>query len=118
MYYAISYWKEHGKRVDHETLDVVESHLQRAVKADPKCSDAYLQLGVLNASRGNFNAASDFYREAITADSQSTEAHYRLGVAYDRLGEREKAADEFKIHDELKKKQAAMVDEQRKEVKQ
>lgn len=118
LYYAISYWKEHGKRVDRETLDVVESHLQRAVKADPNCSDAYLQLGVLNASRGNFNAASEFYREAIAADAQSTEAHYRLGVAYDRLGEREKAADEFKVHDELKKKQAAVVDEQRKEVKQ
>jgi Flp pilus assembly protein TadD len=118
LYYAISYWKEHGKRVDPEILDVVESHLQRVVKADPKCSEAYLQLGVLNASRGDFKAASDFYRQAIAADEESTEAHYRLGVAYDRLGEREMATDEFRIHDELKKKQAAEVDAQRKEVKQ
>jgi len=118
LYYAISYWKEHGKRVDPETLDVVETHLQRAVKVDPKCSEAYLQLGVLNASRADFKTASEYYRQAIAADAQSTEAHYRLGVAYDRLGEREKAADEFRIHDELKKKQAAVVDEQRKEVKQ
>jgi tetratricopeptide (TPR) repeat protein len=118
LYYAMSYWKEHGRRVDTETLAVVESYLQRAVKADPKCSDAYLDLGILNASRTNFKAASEFYRQAIAADAQSTEAHYRLGVAYDRLGDREKAADEFRLHDELEKKQAAAVDEQRKEVKQ
>ena len=47
-----------------------------------------------------------------------TEAHYRLGIAYDRLGEKDKAADEFRLHDELEKEQAAVVNRQRKEVKQ
>lgn len=118
LYYATSYWKEHGKRVDPETLDVVQKHLRAAVKLDPQCSDAYLQLGILEASRADFKSASEFYRQAIAADAQSTEAHYRLGVAYDHLGEKEKAAEEFRIHDELNKKQAALVDQQRKEVKQ
>lgn len=118
LYYATSYWKEHGKRLDPETLGVVRKHLEAAAKLDPRCSDAYLQLGVLEASRANFKSASEFYRQAIAADAQSTEAHYRLGVAYDHLGEKEKAAEEFRVHDELKKKQAALVDQQRKEVKQ
>ncbi len=118
LYYAMSYWKEHGKRIDPATLGVVESHLQRALKADPKCSDAFLQLGIIEASRGDFKTAVDYYRRAIETDAQSTEAHYRLGVAYDRLGEKAKAGDEFRLHEELKKKQAATVNEQRKEVKQ
>jgi len=118
LYYAMSYWKEHGKRVDADTVDVVRKHLQAAVRLDPGCSDAYLQLGVLEASRADFRSASEFYRQAIAANEQSTEAHYRLGVAYDHLGEKEKAAGEFKLHDELEKKQAAVVDQQRKEVKQ
>jgi hypothetical protein len=47
-----------------------------------------------------------------------TEAHYRLGVTYERLGEREKAEREFQIHDELQKRQAAAVEQERRDVKQ
>jgi Flp pilus assembly protein TadD len=118
LYYAMTYWKEHGKRVDEETSAVVEKYLENATKADPKCSQAYLQLGILRASRSDFGAASGFYRQAIDAEPQSSEAHYRLGVAYDRLGAKEKAAEEFRLHDELEKRQAAAVDQQRREVKQ
>jgi len=118
LYYAISYWKEHGKRVDAGTIKRVQTYLNRAVNADPQCSDAYLQLGVLEASRADFKTASEFYRKAIAADQRSTEAHYRLGVAYDRLGEKDKAAAEFRLHGELEKQHAASVDLQRREVKQ
>ena len=118
LYYATSYWKEHGRRIDAETVSIVETYLNRAVKADPKCSEAHLQLGKLKASRGDFASASESYRRAIDSDPQSTEAHYRLGVAYDRLGQKDHAAEEFRLHDELEKEHAAAVDRQRKEVKQ
>jgi tetratricopeptide (TPR) repeat protein len=118
FYYGMSYWKERGKRVDGQTFGQVETYLNRALAADPKCSSAYLQLGILRASRADFKAASEFYQKAIAADPQSTEAHYRLGTAYDRLGERAKAAEEFKLHDQLEREQASVVDRQRKEVKQ
>jgi Flp pilus assembly protein TadD len=118
LYYGLSYWKEHGKRVDAETSERVKAYLNRAVKEDPKCSDAYLQLGILEASRADYVAASEFYLKAITADPQSTEAHYRLAVAYDRMGRRDKAAEEFKRHDELEKQHAEIVQRQRKEIKQ
>jgi Flp pilus assembly protein TadD len=117
-FYAMAYWKEHGKKADPETLQRVETYLNKAVQADPQCSSAYLQLGVLRASQADFKAASTLYQRAIAADPQSTEAHYRLGVAYDRLGEKAMAGDEFRRHDELEKQQAAEVDRQRKEVKQ
>jgi tetratricopeptide (TPR) repeat protein len=118
LYYAMSYWKEHGKRVDAETSEHVKSYLERAVAEDPNCSDAYLQMGVLEASRADFKTASEFYRKAIAANPVSSEAHYRLGVAYDRLKEKDRAAEEFRLHDELERQQAATVDRQRKEVKQ
>jgi lipopolysaccharide biosynthesis regulator YciM len=117
-YYAMAYWKQHGKGTDAETLRQVEIFLNKAVDADAKCSNAYLQLGVIQASRADFPGAAEYYRKAIDADSLSTEAHYRLGVAYDRQGEKDKAAEEFRIHDELEKQQAAAVDRQRREVKQ
>ena len=118
LYYAMSYWKEHNRSVDSDTTSVVRHYLEQALKVDDKCSEAYLQLGILEASRADFRQAADLYQRAIASDPQSTEAHYRLGVAYDRLGERQRAAEEFKLHDDLEKKQAAAVNEQRKEVKQ
>ena len=92
--------------------------LTKAVTIDPKCSSAYLQLGVLEASHHDFEKAIGYYSKAIEADPQMSEAHYRLGVAYDRIGEKTKAAQEFKAHDEIEKQQAATVERQRREVKQ
>lgn len=117
-YYAMAYWKQHGKSAEPQVLEHVEKFLSKAVEADAKCSSAYLQLGVIRASQSDFHKAADYYQKALDADPLSTEAHYRLGVAYDRLGERAKAAEEFRLHDELEKKQAAAVDRQRREVKQ
>ncbi len=117
-YYAMAYWKQHAKSTDAETTRRVETLLTKAVEDDPKCSSAYLQLGVIQASKSDFQRASVYYHKAIEADSQSAEAHFRLGVAYDRLGEKDKAAQEFKLHDDLQKAKAAAVDRQRREVKQ
>ena len=117
-YYAMAYWKQHGKRSDAEIVSHVQTYLANAIKADPKCSSAYLQLGVIRASQSAYRDAADFYAKAIEADPHSSEAHYRLGVAYDRLGEKDKAAQEFTVHDELERQQAAAVDRQRREVKQ
>ena len=95
-----------------------EKLLSRAVEIDQQCAPAYLQLGILAYSRHAPNQAIDYYQQAIKADPQSGEAHYRLGVAYDRMGEPEKAAHEFQLHDEIEKQQAAEVERQRREVKQ
>jgi tetratricopeptide (TPR) repeat protein len=96
----------------------VEALLTRAVTIDAKCGDGYLQLGILYSSQRNFQKAIDFYAKAIEANPQLGEAHYRLGVAYDRIGEPAKAKQEFQLHDEIEKQQAAAVEEQRREVKQ
>ncbi len=70
----------------------MESLLTKAVAIDPKCGDAYLQLGILSFSQHHPEKAIGFYTKAIEVDPQLGEAHYRLGVAYDRIGSPEKAA--------------------------
>jgi tetratricopeptide (TPR) repeat protein len=117
-YYAMTFWKQHGLATDPQTVDRVEAMLTKAVTIDPKCSSAYLQLGILKASHHDFEKAIGYYGKAIDAEPQMSEAHYRLGIAYDRIGEKAKAAQEFKAHDEIEKEQAAVVDRQRREVKQ
>jgi tetratricopeptide (TPR) repeat protein len=117
-FYAMAIWKRRQQPADPKDQQQVEALLTKAVAINPKCSDAYLQLGILSFSKQQPENAIAYYTQAIQSDPQLGEAHYRLGVAYDRIGSPEKAAQEFKLHDEIEKRQAAAVEQQRREVKQ
>ena len=117
--YAMAILKSLDQTPDRNaTLQQAETLLNRAVTIDPKCADAYLQLGILAYSQHETEKAIGYYTRAIEAQPQLGEAHYRLGVAYDRTGSPEKARQEFQLHDEIEKQQAATVERQRREVKQ
>jgi tetratricopeptide (TPR) repeat protein len=117
-FYAMAIEKGQQQPVDPKAQSQVEALLTKAVAIDPKCADAYLQLGILSFSQRQSEKAIGFYSKAIQSNPQMGEAHYRLGVAYDRIGSPEKAAQEFKLHDEIEKRQADTVEQQRREVKQ
>ncbi len=101
-----------------ESANQVQQLLHDAVSLDGRCSEAYLELGILAAARRDMASAIGFYTNAIAADPQLADAHYRLGVAYDRIGKKAEAAHEFALHDQLEQQQAAAVEAQRKAVKQ
>ena len=103
---------------DSQSLQQAQTLLTKAVTVDPKCGDAYLQLGILSSSKRELQMAISFYIKAIEANPQLGDAYYRLGVAYDRVGETAKAKQEFQLHDEIEKQQAAAIESQRREVKQ
>jgi tetratricopeptide (TPR) repeat protein len=117
-FYAMDLWKQQGPMPDGAVGQKVEALLRKAVSLDAQCSDGFLQLGNLKSSEKDYRTAIDLYAKAIGADPQSSEAHYRLGVAYDRVGEREKAKQEFAAHDAINQQQAAETERQRKEIKQ
>lgn len=116
--YAMAVWKRQERRADPLALQQMERLLTKAVTIDPKCVDAYLQLGILYSSQNDYEKSIGFYAKAIEVDPQLGEAHYRLGVAYDRTGEPQKAKREFALHDEIEKQKAAAVELQRREIKQ
>ncbi len=118
FYYAMAIWKQSGRSSDPQVLGDVETLLNKTVRIDPKCGDAYLQLGILNSSRHEDAKAIDYYLKALDANPKLSEAHYRLGVAYDRAGNREDAKREFQLHETIDKQQAAEVERQRREIKQ
>jgi tetratricopeptide (TPR) repeat protein len=117
-FYAMALWKENGRSTDQQTLNQIETMLTKAITVDPKCADAYLQLGNLAASQHEYQKAISFYSKAIEVNPQLSDAHYRLGVAYERIGEKDQAKLEFQMHDEIEKQTAAEIQRQRKDVKQ
>lgn len=116
--YAAAILRRHPASANDSLTQQAESLLTRAVTEDSHCGEAYLQLGILSSSRHDPSAAIAFFQKAVTAKPELGEAHYRLAVAYDRLGEKDKARQEFALHDEIEKEQAAAVEKQRHEIKQ
>lgn len=117
-FYAMTLLKQHGQATDLQTSKLVENMLTKAVSLDSKCAEAYMQLGVLESARRNYDKAIEYYNKAIEANPQFSEAHYRLGVVYTRVGEKDKAKQEFQLHDEYEKLQKTAVERDRREVKQ
>jgi tetratricopeptide (TPR) repeat protein len=117
-FYAMDIWKRQGAGEDQSAIQKIETSLTKAVTIDPRCSEAWLQLGILYFSRRDNQKAIDFYRKAIEVNAELGEAYYRLGVAYDRIGESARAKEEFQLHEEIEKRQAAAIERQRREIKQ
>ena len=116
--YAMSILKRQEQSPDQHAVQQAEALLTKAVILDAKCSEAYLQLGIISASRRDVDKAISFYSKAIEANPELADAHYRLGVAYDRSGQPAKAKQELQLHDQIKRQQAEATERQRREVKQ
>jgi tetratricopeptide (TPR) repeat protein len=117
-YYAMSLWK--GKRTQDPTLDLkqIESLLERAVAADPKLAEAYVQIGNLNSDRGRFADAIPQYQKALELDEDLVDAHYRLGQAYVRTGQRDKGQEQLMAYQKLREQHLADLEKQRADIRQ
>jgi tetratricopeptide (TPR) repeat protein len=99
-------------------LRQAQALLQKAVNADSKLDDAYVQLGILYSARANFPQAIGAYKKAIEVNPQSGEAHYRLALAYKRVGEEGKSEQELQLFKQADKSETAAVEQQRREIRQ
>lgn len=117
-FYAVALWKQKRTAPDNGSDTQVESLLKNAIRLDPKCAPAELQLGILNAEKGDYARAIPHYTRAIDINPQLEEAHYRLAQAYRRTGETDKAKNELHKYEELSKQYAQQVDRERREIRQ
>ncbi|MGA8939443.1 MAG: GH92 family glycosyl hydrolase [Acidobacteriaceae bacterium] len=116
--YAMAILKQQESSPDAAAIAQAEALLQQAVALDAKCSDGYLELGVLAAQRKDLPTEIGYYSKAIDANPMAADAYYRLAKAYERTGQREKAKAAFAMHDKVTQEQAAATERQRKLVKQ
>ena len=117
-YYAVSLWKRSRGSQNSPSLQEVEALLQKAVAADPKLAEAYVQLGMVYAARANFAQAIEKYKKAVEINPQSTEAHYRLALAYKRVGEDQKSEQEMQLYKQADKSETATIEQRRREIRQ
>lgn len=118
FYYALALARRNRGLEDPEISQKTEALFRKASAIDPKLDVAYLELGNLYSSRGDLQQAVAAYQRAIAANPTGSDAHYRLGLACKRMGNEEKARDEFDQYKLLEKNQAAAVEKQRRELRQ
>jgi len=73
----------------------IESLLKNAIALDPAYADAYVELAVLYAVKGQYSNAVEQYQRALKIDSNNAAVHYRLGPALGRMGDKTGAQKEF-----------------------
>jgi len=117
-YYAVALWKRNKTSPNSAPVQQAEQLLAKAVTIDPKCGDAYVQLGTLHAARDEMPEAIRSYQKAIEASPQLGEAHYRLGQAYKRSGDNVRAQQELQAYEQFEKVQTAEVERERRELQQ
>jgi tetratricopeptide (TPR) repeat protein len=76
-----------------DTAKAVAS-FQKAVEQDPEYYHAYIQLGILYATK-NSPLAVDYYNNALKKNPNSIEARYGLGMFYQENEEYNKAIIEY-----------------------
>jgi len=117
-YYAVVLWKGDRESQKQARSEQVKALLEAAIDFDPKLSEAYVQLGIVQAAHGDFASAIETYRKALAVDPNLSDAHYRLGLAYKRTGEDAKARKEFDAYRQAQKSEIANTERQRRELKQ
>ncbi|MBV9182073.1 MAG: tetratricopeptide repeat protein [Acidobacteria bacterium] len=116
--YAIALRKREEAAGKLATAKEIESLLNLAIADDQHFARAYLELGVVDSARGDLKAAITQYHKALVEDPNLTEAHFRLAQAYKRVGEQEKAREQFQAYERTSKSEAAAVEARRREVRQ
>jgi tetratricopeptide (TPR) repeat protein len=117
-YYAIALLKSHAPDVKSARAGRAESLLKKAVSADPKFADAYLQLGIMYSFMSQAAAAIAAFRTAISLDPQLSEAHYRLGRLLRANGDDQGAQKEFAAYTKTEKQNQAQLQREREELQQ
>lgn len=79
-------WYELACELEMSSIEEAKDAYQRAVDADPRHSDAHVNLGRLLHEQGAAAAAEAHYRAAVEVDPEHETAAFNLGVALEDLG--------------------------------
>jgi len=79
------------------------THLEEAVKLDPENNNAHYHLGVVEVQLHQWKEAVDHLQKSIELQIPLAEAHFELAKALRGVGQADRAAEEMKTYQQLKK---------------
>ena len=104
-YYAVSLRRMSNGRLDPENEKNAENLLERSVKINPAFADAHFELGLLYEDEKQDAKAIREYSTVINLEPGRSKFHYRLAGVYQRDGNSQLAAAEYRKFQVLKKQE-------------
>lgn len=95
-YYAVSLRRRTEGKLEPETEKQAQQLLERAVKLNPDFADAHFELGLLYDDEKQDAKAAREYLLAISLHPAASKFHYRLARVYQRDGNAQLAAAEYR----------------------
>jgi tetratricopeptide (TPR) repeat protein len=84
-----------------EDLEGAEREMSLALRLAPPTSKSLYNLGAVRFERGDFAGAAESFEKAIEMEPDHVQAHYHYARALMKLGRREDAMREMKLHEEV-----------------
>ena len=97
-------------------LDQAERLLKQAISIDPKDSEAYYQLGVLQQQRLQWKESAASLEKAVALRPSFAEAHYRLSRAYSHTAQQDLAKREIALQQQYSQQEKDETNARLKEV--
>jgi tetratricopeptide (TPR) repeat protein len=88
-------------QLDEKNIDLSEKLYLESIEQNISVSDAYCNLGILQAQKGNTAKAIDCFTNALAKDPRHVEAHYNLANMYFDAGNYALAGTHYKIASEM-----------------
>jgi Tfp pilus assembly protein PilF len=117
-YYALALSKSAAESISTPLMEQVQALLEKSIRIDPNFAEAYLELGILHAARGEDRQAEGAYEHATRANPDLAEAHFRLAQIYKKAGDSSKARQQFDAYEQIQKREAAALESKRRQIQQ
>ena len=88
-------------QLDDKNIELSEKLYLESIEQNISVSDAFCNLGILQAQKGNTTKAIDCFTKALAKDPRHVEAHYNLANMYFDAGNYALAGTHYKIASEM-----------------
>jgi tetratricopeptide (TPR) repeat protein len=88
---------EKGLQLDEKNEELAEKLYQESIRTGVAVADAYCNLGILYAGKGQTAKAIDSFTHALIKDPRHTEAHYNLANMYYDAGNYQLALTHYEV---------------------
>ena len=99
-----------GESGDTPNLPLAVRLLDGAIAIDPKLPEAHYQKGLLLQYQDEWRESIPEFETSVALKPESSRAHYHLALAYARVGNREKAKEQFAMQKKYREQEKEGID--------